>query len=481
MANKRTVKKRPSNSVKKKNTRSSFLRGEILAIGSACIGIFLIVSIWFGGGGLIGSGITYFLKGVFGDIAFLIPIFVVAVAAILWVMRSQAAGFKLVVLTLSLIELSVMKHYMYRVGNPEIPNGVEGLFHAGCNGIGGGVAGGVIAEPLMALLGNMGSFLFLIAIFLVLIVLLFEISVTRMLASAFQRVKGSLREFAQSVREYGEEDRPQLLQMEEEPQAKKKKHGQEQVELELYDWQKNKEEIVIHDPLSQMQQESESLAQKEEKKERPKKEAEKPPKESQQPKTQEPEQTQGSQEEAESAPKKEYIYPSAELLTVGKQSFSGNSVEQLKENAQKLVEILSSFGIEVKVTNITRGSSITRYEILPAAGVKVNKITALDQDIALRLPANNVRIEVLAGSIAIEVSNESVSAVYLRGLIEGKEFMQHKSKLAVALGKDINGDNVVIDIAKTPHLLIAGQTGSGKVCVLIPSSPAFYIRPVRMR
>lgn len=139
---------------------------------------------------------------------------------------------------------------------------------------------------------------------------------------------------------------------------------------------------------------------------------------------------------------------------------------ELKAGAEKLIAILSSFHIDAKVINATRGSSITRYEILPAPGIKVSKITSLDQDIALRLPANNVRMEVLAGSIAVEISNDKAAVVSLREIIESKEFEDASSKLSVALGRDIEGRAVVIDLAKTPHLLIAGATGSGKsVCI----------------
>ena len=154
---------------------------------------------------------------------------------------------------------------------------------------------------------------------------------------------------------------------------------------------------------------------------------------------------------------------------------TGGKIDQLKANAARLVEIFASFGIEVKVTNITRGSSVTRYEVVPAPGIKVTKITALDQDIALRLPANNVRIEVLPGYVGVEVSNDSISTVYLRSIIESAEFKNHSSKLAVAVGKDINGNTVVMDIAKTPHLLIAGATGSGKsVCINTIVSSILY-------
>lgn len=160
--------------------------------------------------------------------------------------------------------------------------------------------------------------------------------------------------------------------------------------------------------------------------------------------------------------KKEYVYPAADLLHKSPRPVNTGKMAELKAGAEKLIAILSSFHIDAKVINATRGSSITRYEILPAPGIKVSKITSLDQDIALRLPANNVRMEVLAGSIAVEISNDKAAVVSLREIIESKEFEDASSKLSVALGRDIEGRAVVIDLAKTPHLLIAGATGSGK-------------------
>ncbi|HEX9061778.1 MAG TPA: DNA translocase FtsK [Clostridia bacterium] len=138
-------------------------------------------------------------------------------------------------------------------------------------------------------------------------------------------------------------------------------------------------------------------------------------------------------------------------------------------NAKKLIETLSSFGVGVKVLNVCKGPSVTRYELQPNAGVKVSKIINLADDIALNLAAMGVRIEApIPGkaAVGIEIPNKSVEPVFLRDVIESEQFQSHASKLAFAVGKDIAGNIVISDIGSMPHLLIAGATGSGKsVCI----------------
>jgi DNA segregation ATPase FtsK/SpoIIIE, S-DNA-T family len=138
-------------------------------------------------------------------------------------------------------------------------------------------------------------------------------------------------------------------------------------------------------------------------------------------------------------------------------------------NAKKLIETLASFGVGAKVVNISKGPTVTRYELQPNIGVKVSKIVNLADDIALNLAATAVRIEApIPGkaAIGIEIPNKEITSVLLRDVIESHEFAKHPSKLAFAVGKDISGNTVVADIAKMPHLLIAGATGSGKsVCI----------------
>ena len=169
-------------------------------------------------------------------------------------------------------------------------------------------------------------------------------------------------------------------------------------------------------------------------------------------------------------PKKKYQLPPLDCLNPPKLSLGGGSEAELRDNAEKLIDVLQSFGVRTTLVDIARGPSVTRYELAPAAGVKLSKITGLADDIALNLAASGVRIAPIPGktAVGIEVPNKDRDAVNLREVIESPEYKKgaQKSKLSVALGKDISGKICTMDIAKMPHLLIAGTTGSGKsVCV----------------
>ena len=162
---------------------------------------------------------------------------------------------------------------------------------------------------------------------------------------------------------------------------------------------------------------------------------------------------------------KEYVFPPLDLLQSAKGAGGGDTKEQLKETALKLQQVLHTFGVEVSINHISCGPTVTRYELTPQMGVKVSKILSLQDDIKLNLAAADVRIEApIPGkaAIGIEVPNKSKSSVLLRELLDTDAFKKHKSPLAFAVGKDIAGQPVIGDIAKMPHLLIAGATGSGK-------------------
>jgi len=165
----------------------------------------------------------------------------------------------------------------------------------------------------------------------------------------------------------------------------------------------------------------------------------------------------------------EYQFPPIELLSRPAHKSNGNSEEELIQTADKLKNTLESFGVRVTINNVSRGPSVTRYELQPEQGVKVSKITGLADDIKLNLAAADVRIEApIPGkaAVGIEVPNKENTAVLLRELIESPEFVNHSSNIAFTVGKDIGGQNIVADIAKMPHVLIAGATGSGKsVCI----------------
>lgn len=165
----------------------------------------------------------------------------------------------------------------------------------------------------------------------------------------------------------------------------------------------------------------------------------------------------------------DYLFPPFELLTKEKQEVSPDYDRYLQETAEKLQETLESFGVHVTITDISCGPTVTRYEMFPEQGTKVSKIVALSDDIKLNLAAADIRIEApIPGkaAIGIEVPNKHNMTVHFRELVESRIFRRFQSKLAFAVGKDIGGKTVVTDLAKMPHLLIAGATGSGKsVCI----------------
>lgn len=165
----------------------------------------------------------------------------------------------------------------------------------------------------------------------------------------------------------------------------------------------------------------------------------------------------------------DYKLPSVELLSLPKKKSTADISGELKENAQRLIETLRSFNVNATITDISRGPTVTRYELKPAAGVRISKITNLADDIALNLAATHVRIEApIPGkaAVGIEVPNTVKNTVSMRELIDTPEFYEQRSLLSAGIGKDIAGNCVYCDIAKMPHLLVAGTTGSGKsVCM----------------
>ncbi len=183
------------------------------------------------------------------------------------------------------------------------------------------------------------------------------------------------------------------------------------------------------------------------------------------PKAEEPE------EEETPAPVKEYKKPPLDCISLADNSGVLNYEQELKANSMKLEETLANFGVRANMVGICRGPSVTRYEFQPAPGVKISKFTGLSDDIALALASSGVRIEAPIpnkSAVGIEVPNKSRATVSLREIIETTQYdtQVSKSKLSVALGKDITGETIIADLAKMPHLLIAGTTGSGKsVCL----------------
>ena len=183
----------------------------------------------------------------------------------------------------------------------------------------------------------------------------------------------------------------------------------------------------------------------------------------------------------EEKPKKEYVLPPIDCLNEAKFGAEGDSADEMRVTARKLVDVLQSFGVETKLIGVSRGPSVTRYELSPAPGVKISKITNLADDIALGLASSGVRIEAPIpnkSAVGIEVPNKSRATVTMREMIASEEYISNKNKnklLNVALGKDITGNITCADLSKMPHLLIAGTTGSGKsVCLNVMIASILY-------
>lgn len=453
MARKVVRKKAKTTVSPKKKANSAFVKKETMTIVLSLIGIIFIMGMWSDFFGAFGDLLKSIFCGLFGNTAYILPVILIAEAVMSILSEKTDLKSKKILTAFIPVVFSMFSQFLFRSGGNLPPEkGIIGYYNLGNMGESGGIIGGTLTDILYSFMSK-GSGVVIVAIILILIVALFEISITSIIKKCAVKLGRAATDLKEDIKKDIEHDK-----------ETKKKNKQEKVdsvkitlpdnELEEYNW--NNDNVVINDVLS-----NENVSDDE-----PEEIVE----------TTEEELKESSQKEdlgeiipieIEEPPIiKEYIHPSPTLLYEGPKVHTGGNIDELKANSAKLVEIFRSFGIETRVTNITRGSSVTRYEVVPAAGIKVNKITALDQDIALRLPANNVRIEVLPGYVGVEVSNDSVSSVYLRSIIDSPDFRNATSKLSVAVGRDVNGATVIMDIAKTPHLLIAGATGSGKsVCI----------------
>ena len=384
---------------------------------------------------------------------------------------------------------------------------------------GGGIIGGCLAYYMCQAFGLIGSFIIDIIVLIVCMVLITERSALRGMQKGGKKVYESAKESNEKYREYREyraQERKERrmdhkvsgvsidTRIEEKGKKNKKRKSDEMGELSApaFDMMPDTtvspmpEKIsspapvaVLEEPAAEIQPEisgdfmpdtfppePSQAAPVPEHIPKPAKDASKPAEKTQKKKNEQEIQNEVQKvaQEMETSglehkPDKAYVFPSIDLLKKGEGKKSANTEHQLRETADKLQQTLKNFGVNVTVTNISCGPAVTRYEIQPEMGVKVSKIVGLTDDIKLNLAAADIRIEApIPGkaAVGIEVPNKENVMVAFRDLIESPEFQTAKSKISFAVGKDISGKTKVTDIAKMPHLLIAGATGSGKsVCI----------------
>lgn len=500
MPQKTTTKK--SSSASRKTTKAvsearRLHRNRMWSTVLFIIGIFLIFVTWLKGEALW-SSMQSVLWGLFGvSAAFLSPV-VIYVAIMLALDKSKRAvlskllqGFMLIMLVSPLFELI----YSFKSGTQAFSGGdfndiITALYQNGsANRQGGGALSIFIGGGLSALFGNVGAFIVIILLIVLFVMLLTNVTPV----DIWNSIAGTTKKIRTSIDESSEE--AALRRLEREKQAAEAKAEQEKLE------QKKKEErseridiakFVTDDmPAPAEVAEKSRKLEKEKKKKRERMPADFIP--ADKPQQSEPVQSTETADaeqsatviesntvnpiyvdkdgqttliEMDDASVSDYAAPPIDLLNKPERSISVDDVRlETDKNSETLVQTLKSFGVSTRVVGIHRGPSVTRYELQPAAGVKVSRITNLVDDIALNLAASGVRIEApIPGkaAVGIELANKVRETVCMRDVIDSDEFRNASGKLCFPVGKDVEGKIVMGDISKMPHMLIAGTTGSGK-------------------
>lgn len=453
---------------RKKKKQDVTLVVVVLILASILMGVLI-----YSKSGVIGETLSPFLGGIMGYVEYILPIGIFIVAIYIACQKETAWMSKIVQFALMLLCIAIiMNVYAINKGQVTVDNkqmqDVMGQFYqlGAETGSGGGAAASIITIPLIKLLDKTGTVVLAIGGLVALTVSMFGIDLANKISEAVEGVK---------ERKETEEKLLDVEDKKEKKETKKEKRLREKLEKEqaALDVEQLKINLNNEEPpkgkLFNIDKE-EKLFKKNKKEEKQAPEFIEDPLFKTQEKSKEDETKQVLQlEHTITVEDENYEFPPLTLLKEGdKKAGKGNS-RALTETASKLQKTLYNFGVVAKVEHVSVGPAITRYELKPSEGVRVSKIANLADDIALNLAAKTIRIEApIPGkqAVGIEVPNEESEVVHLRDILDTDTFKNHKSKLAFALGKDVSGEEIVTDIAKMPHVMIAGATGSGKsVCI----------------
>ena len=464
---KQTTKKRTYTRKKQNETKID------LAVVSMIIISILLVVLIYTNSGYIGKTLSPLLGGIMGWMKYILPIGTLAIAINLACEKKDTLSPKLIQYGIFLVCIAViMCIYQTSTGNMDINkdfgNVLKQAYSLGEKNIGGGLIGAMFAIP-----GMTGAIILAIGVAILVLIFMFGIHPAMLITNAVETMEERKEERRRIRLEQDDEEEEELIKPEKIKRIDKKElrrnNKKESIDIPLDD----QITINLNDKPGKLKKYDHSgedllpLGMEESKKSSPN-ELEnifKTEQEVKEEKTKEVlvlEHTMTSEDE-------NYEFPPIELLSEGKATGLKGGKKAIADNATKLQKTLYSFGVSAKVENVSVGPAITRYELKPAEGVRVSKIANLADDIALNLAAESIRIEApIPGkqAVGIEVPNKETEMVHLRDILETDTFMAYESHLAFALGKDVAGNEVVTDIAKMPHVLIAGSTGSGKsVCI----------------
>lgn len=466
MAQKKTTRKKSSGKTSKqnKNIMSEKLQKEIMMIGTFVLAIIIAVSVYTENGvGILGQFVKSVIVGTFGLSAYLLPVYIITLTGlILFNKLNERLQIKYILTAVFLVVLSSMAHILSIQQNVIIA-GDFAHYYNNASYLTGGVVGGLLGDMMVNFLGSVGSIIILLALALIYLMLLTERSFFKILAVVIEKVKGFMAKQVVDSKEKKEEkkvlkkNRDVVVKgIENEEKESKAKVQEIKQPIKVSEIQEEPEGLPMPVPLDYNQQ---TIPEEEQVIPFPKQ-------------AQPKEKAKGPIEPADITIKTTeslYEFPPATLLKKAPRSASMDSRNTLLDNAKKLESALESFGVKASVVQVNKGPTVTRYELQPGEGVKVSKIANLADDIALNLAADAVRIEAPVpgkGVVGIEVANKDKQMVYFREVVDSLKFSKFPSDVAFGLGKDIDGNVIVTDISKMPHLLVAGATGSGKsVCI----------------
>lgn len=481
MANQR---KRTTNSKKNKTnsaTKKSFsVNRQFSAIILFAIAVFLLCIAIIDAGGLWGV-LRTFLFGMFGFFTFIFPLLLFVVAIFLTLDKTDGKfTTKLIETTLIITVFCSIWHIIVCDSGTEFFVGIKDAYNTykiDGSMLGSGVFGALFGGLILLITGGSKAASLIIAFILLFILIMITANLT--LANLFRGIAKPVKKVGEITSEKINEYNEKVEQSVEEKRKKRREEFNPDVKIVSEESVTAEEStpVEVSEETDELISFSDIKAKNNEDKVETEKvinlddiikksvEKEVPVKEE---KVVEKIETKTT-EDVEESEKRVYLLPPIDCLNMPKESNASNLEAELKQTAQKLEDTLSSFGVETRTVGICSGPSVTRYEIQPAAGVKISKITNLADDIALNLAASGVRIEAPIpnkAAVGIEVPNKNRRMVTMREVIDQPQYRNAKSKLTVALGKDITGEFVYSDLVKMPHLLIAGTTGSGKsVCL----------------
>ena len=490
MANKKTVsKKKPSSNRKRKQRENlSYVASGIILM---CVAVLFGLIVYIRENALLTSFLSRVVFALFSVTSFIIPPVLLAIGIYVFVVkRNDKLSIKIILSVIGFVIVSAI-YQLFEMGFLDY----SALIEYGQSFSGGGLIGGSLANLCYTVLGKIFSIIILFVLLIIIISIILKVSLISVFSgilSGIFALKDEIKEIdrkddyesgkkagtkigktAQNGKERIKKIKKNNLDFtvgdddeDKKPKEEKKKEEQKPEQIKI-DETVFKPDISLDDDIYDDNISLGTTVDDEENKIHEAEEDLKEEKKKAKAITDEEKKQISNEIEEATAEKKEYVFPPITLLNKPK-AVSSDKRREMQETANKLMTILNNFGVEAKLLQVTQGPTVTRYEIQPSTGVKLSKITGLAEDIALNLAVPTVLVAAVPGkaAVGIEVPNTNVNTVSVRELLESPKFVDASSKLAVALGKDIGGNVVVGDIAKMPHVLIAGATGSGKsVCI----------------